>query len=199
MNWTGLFCHVLIFNLSAFCVFRPASQLKRSRERFYMKSNLTLIGMPGAGKSTIGIILAKNLGLGFIDTDVLIQINQQKTLQQIIDESNHLKLRAIEEEEISKINIENHIIATGGSVAYSEKAMSHLQCISKIIFLEVTFEEIKKRIHNFETRGIAKANNQSFKGLFRERQILYKKYAEITIDCNFLDQEELAAQIAQLV
>ncbi len=155
--------------------------------------------MPGAGKSTIGIILAKNLGLGFIDTDVLIQINQQKTLQQIIDESDHLQLRAIEEEEVLKINIENHVIATGGSVVYSEKTMAHLLGISKTIFLEIDFEEIKNRIHNFETRGIAKANNQSFKELFRERQILYKKYAEITIDCNVLDQEELAAQIAQLV
>ena len=95
-----------------------------------MKSNLTLIGMPGSGKSTIGIILAKNLGLGFIDTDVLIQINRQKSLQQILDENNHLYLRSVEEEEILKINVENHVIATGGSAVYSEKAMSHLLGIS---------------------------------------------------------------------
>ena len=155
--------------------------------------------MPGAGKSTIGIILAKNLGLGFIDTDVLIQINQQKTLQQIIDESDHLNLRAIEEKEVLKINIGNHVIATGGSVAYSEKTMIHLLGISKIIFLEVNFEEIINRIHNFETRGIAKKKGQTFKELFKERQILYKKYAEITIDCNGLDQEELAIQIAKSI
>ena len=169
------------------------------REEAYMKSNLTLIGMPGSGKSTIGIILAKNLGLGFIDTDVLIQINQQKPLQRIIDESDHLNLRAIEEEEILKINIENHVIATGGSVAYSEQAMAHLLDISKIIFLDVNFEEIVKRIHNVETRGIAKSKNQTFKELFEERQILYKKYAELTVDCNELDQEELAVQIAQSI
>ena len=153
--------------------------------------------MPGAGKSTIGVILAKNLGLGFIDTDVLIQINQQKTLQHIIDHSGYLKLREIEENEIIKINIENHVIATGGSVAYSEKAMTHLKNISKIIFLEANFEEIKNRITNFETRGIAKAKNQTFKDLFKERQILYKKYTKIIIDCNELDQEALAAQIAK--
>jgi shikimate kinase len=164
-----------------------------------MKSNLTLIGMPGSGKSTIGVILAKNLGLGFIDTDVLIQINRQKPLQQIMDENDHLYLRAVEEEEILKINIENHVIATGGSVAYSEKAMSHLLGISRVIFLEVNFEEIKKRIHNFATRGIAKSKNQSFKELFEERQVLYKKYAEITVNCNESDQEELALQIAQLI
>ena len=164
-----------------------------------MKSNITLIGMPGAGKSTIGIILAKNLGLGFIDTDVLIQINRQKTLQQIIEESDHLHLRAIEEEEILKINIENHVIATGGSVAYSQKAISHLKNISKIIFLEVSLEEIKRRIHNFKTRGIAKAKNQSFRELFEERQLLYKKYAEVTIDGNKLDQERLALEIEKTI
>jgi len=164
-----------------------------------MKSNITLIGMPGAGKSTIGVILAKNLGLGFIDTDVLIQINQQRTLQQIIEESDHLKLREIEEEEILKINIENHVIATGGSVAYSEKAMSHLLSISNVIFLEVNFEEIKRRIHNFETRGIAKAKNQSFRELFEERQLLYKRYAEVTIDGNKLDQERLALEIEKTI
>ena len=161
------------------------------------RSNITLIGMPGAGKSTIGIILAKNLAYGFIDTDVLIQINQQKSLQQIIDESDHLNLRKIEEREILKLNIQNHVIATGGSAAYSEPAMRHLQNISHIFFLDVTFEELKKRIHNFKTRGIAKSKLQSFKDLFHERRKLYKKYAGITIKCDHLDQEELALKIIQ--
>ena len=164
-----------------------------------MRSNLTLIGMPGAGKSTIGVILAKKLGLGFIDTDALIQIRQKKSLQQIIEESGHINLRDIEEREILKINVENHVIATGGSAAYSKKAMIHLMGISRIIFLEVNFEQIKKRINNCETRGIAKAKNQTFKGLFKERQVLYQEYAEITIDCNKLNQEELAAQIEKTI
>lgn len=161
-----------------------------------MKSNISLIGMPGAGKSTIGIILAKDLALGFIDTDVLIQINQQQTLQQIIDQSDHLNLRVIEEKEVLKLNIENHVISTGGSVVYSEKLMNHLLSLSTVVFLEVDYEKIKERIHNFETRGIAKDVNQTFRDLFKERQILYKKYADITIDCNELDQDELATQIA---
>ena len=161
-----------------------------------MKTNLTLIGMPGAGKSTIGVILAKNLGLGFIDTDVLIQINRQKTLQQIIDDTDHLNLRIIEENEILKLNIENHIIATGGSAVYSEKAMSHLLEISRIIYLKVDLEVIKKRIYNFDSRGIAKKKHQSFDDLFEERRNLYEKYAEITIDCNESDQEKLSRQIA---
>jgi shikimate kinase len=164
-----------------------------------MKTNLTLIGMPGAGKSTVGIILAKNLSFGFIDTDVLIQINQQKSLQQILDESDHLNLREIEEKEIMKLNIKNHVIATGGSAVYSTNAMSHLLNISKVIFLEVSFEEIKRRIHNFKTRGIAKSKGQTFRELYDERQSLYNKYAEITIDCNRLDQEEIAIRISESI
>jgi shikimate kinase len=164
-----------------------------------MKSNLTLIGMPGAGKSTIGIILAKNLSLGFLDTDILIQINQQKSLQQILDESDHLRLRAIEASEILKLNISGHVIATGGSAAYSEPAMTHLQGLSTIVFLEVSFAEINRRIRNFATRGIAKAAHQTFQELFDERQVLYKKYAELTLSCDGLDQEEVALEIARLL
>jgi shikimate kinase len=164
-----------------------------------MQSNLTLIGMPGAGKSSIGIILAKKLELGFIDTDVLIQINQQKPLQQIIEESDHLALRTIEEKELLKINIENHIIATGGSAVYSEKAMLHLRRISKVIFLEATLETIQQRIHNFATRGLAKEKNQKFSDLFGERQILYRKYADITVDCNTLSKEKLAKKIRGII
>ena len=164
-----------------------------------MKSNLTLIGMPGAGKSTVGIILAKNLSFGFIDTDVLIQINQQKSLQQILDESDHLNLRGIEEHEIMNLNIRSHVIATGGSAAYSTNAMSHLLNISKVIFLEASFEEIERRIHNFKTRGIAKTVDQTFRDLYDERQSLYKKYADIIIDCNRSDQEEIAMRIAESI
>ncbi len=160
---------------------------------------MTLIGMPGAGKSTIGIILAKYMSLGFIDTDVLIQINQQKSLQEIISESDYLNLRKIEEEEILKINIQNHVIATGGSAVYSRSAMSHLRDISMIIFLKVEYEEIKKRIRNFKSRGIAKHKDQTFRDLFNERQILYHKYAELVIDCNDLDQEEIAEIILSKV
>jgi len=164
-----------------------------------MKTNITLIGMPGAGKSTIGIILAKNLGMGFIDTDILIQINQQKTLQEIIDEHDHLHLREIEEREVMKLNISNHVIATGGSVVYSEKAMQHLQDISHIVFLDVSFAELNRRIHNFASRGIAKRDDQTFEELFAERGALYRKYAEITIDGDAGDQEELAQAVAEEV
>ncbi len=163
-----------------------------------MKSNLTLIGMPGAGKSTVGIILAKNLTFGFIDTDVLIQINHQKSLQQIINESDHLNLRNIEEKEILKLNIDKHIIATGGSVPYSKKSMEHIKSISEIVFLNVSYEELERRIKNFATRGISKSPDQTFRDLYEERQILYNKYADIIVDCNSIDQDEVAVEITNI-
>lgn len=161
-----------------------------------MKSNITLIGMPGAGKSTVGVILAKYLSFGFMDTDILIQIEHQRTLQAIIDESGYLELRKIEAEVIQKIDVVKHVIATGGSAVYSEKAMQHLKKSSTVVFLKVDYDEIKKRIHNFNTRGIAKAEGQTFKDLFNERQILYNRYAEFSIDSNDLCQEEIAKTIA---
>jgi shikimate kinase len=160
------------------------------------KTNITLIGMPGAGKSTIGIILAKYLTYGFIDTDILIQINHQKSLQQIMDETGYLNLRHIEEGEILKLNIENHVIATGGSAVYSEKAMAHLSSISVIVFLKVASPVLEKRIHNYATRGIAKSADQSFAQLFDERQALYERYGDIIIDCAAMDQEEIAELIS---
>ncbi|PIE58305.1 MAG: shikimate kinase [Desulfobulbus propionicus] len=162
-----------------------------------MKTNLTLIGMPGAGKSTIGIILAKNLAMGFIDTDVLIQINQQQSLQQILNQTDHLNLRHIEEKEICKLNLTHHVIATGGSAAYSDRAMRHLQSISTIVFLQVSLEEINRRIKNFDNRGIAKRKDQTFQELFDERQQLYNRYADRTISCQLRDQEDIAAEVAQ--
>ncbi len=96
------------------------------------------------------------------------------------------------------MNIDNHVIATGGSAPYSSKAMTHLRQISNVIFLEVSFEEIERRIENFATRGIAKAKDQSFQELYNERQSLYKKYAEMIIDCNKLNQDQIAMYISRL-
>lgn len=162
-----------------------------------MKLNLTLIGMPGAGKSTVGIILAKRLSFGFVDTDILIQTRQKETLQQIMDKHGHLHLRSVEEREILALNLEHHVIATGGSAVYSEAAMTHLQTISTILFLKVGYDEILKRIRNFSSRGIAKAVDQTFVELYDERQVLYERYADMTIDCAGLDQDEIVEQISR--
>lgn len=159
--------------------------------------NIILIGMPGAGKSTIGVLLAKELAMGFVDTDVLIQTREKKTLQAILDESDYLNLRKIEEEILLETNVENHIVSTGGSAVYSDKAMLHLKENGKVVFLDVSLDELKKRIKNYETRGIAKSENQSFEELMVERCLLYKKYADLTIDCNGLGMEEICSLIKQ--
>ena len=162
-----------------------------------MPSNLTLIGMPGAGKSTVGILAAKNLSLNFVDTDILIQVSQGKTLQQIVDERGHLHLRAIEEKEILALNPSRHVIATGGSAVYSAKAMVHLQQLSTIVFLQVSRAEIERRISNFATRGIAKSDLQTFQELYDERQVLYARYAGVTIPCDGCEQDEVVRLIME--
>ena len=160
------------------------------------KSNITLIGMPGAGKSTIGVILAKRLALGFVDTDVLIQTSRGESLQNLLERRGHLGLRRIEEEEILRLDVRRHVIATGGSAAYSDRAMRHLAAGSRIVFLKVAYADLLARIHDFESRGIAKAPNQSFAELFAERQVLYERWAEITVDCAGLNQDAVAGRIA---
>ena len=158
--------------------------------------NITLIGMPGAGKSTVGIILAKNCALGFIDTDVLIQINRQETLQTILDKSGYMALRDAEEAEILKLNIENHVIATGGSAVYSLMGMKHLLSMSTVVFLEISIEQVRNRVLNIDSRGIARAKDQSLEELYEERQELYRRYAQITVNANEISQEMLAVTIA---
>ena len=161
------------------------------------KNNITLTGMPGAGKSTTGVILAKLLSFGFMDTDLLIQVNRKRSLQDILNKEGHLYLRKIEEQEILKITPEKCVIATGGSAVYSDSAMDHLGSVSTIVFLKADFDVIEKRIKNFDRRGIAKARDQSFRDLFMERQPLYEKYAHIEIDCSRISQEEAAELITE--
>ena len=159
------------------------------------RSNIVLIGMPGAGKSTVGVILAKYTSRDFVDTDVLIQTSERRPLQEILDREGHMALRGIEERILLSLQLSNHVIATGGSAAYSEKAMRHLKRNGIVVFLHVPFAEIQQRVRDFATRGIARAPDQSFADLFEERYVLYKKYADITIDCRGLNQEEVSETI----
>lgn len=155
------------------------------------KSNIILIGMPGSGKSTVGVILAKMIAKRFLDTDILIQNREKRTLQQIIDKDGHMVLRRIEEEVLLSIRCHNHIIATGGSAAYSEPGMRFLKENGIVVFLHTNLQSLKKRISNYETRGIAKRPDQSFQDLFDERFLLYKNYADITIECSDLTQDQV--------
>ncbi len=158
-------------------------------------SNITLIGMPGAGKSTVGVVLAKKLSFAFVDTDILIQARQGQSLQQILDTEGYKVLRHLEEEEILQLQGVNSVIATGGSAVYSQKAMEHLQQISTIVFLDLPYAEICRRIHDFETRGIACAPQQSFAELYAERLLLYRQYADLTLKNPTATQDEVADSI----
>ncbi len=151
--------------------------------------NIVLIGMPGSGKSTVGVIMAKMTAMKFVDTDLLIQSREQTTLQEIVNLHGHMRLRAIEEEVLLGINLKNHIIATGGSAAYSKPAMLHLKRSGIIVFLDASLATLKARIDNYENRGLAKRREQSFQDLFEERYALYTEFSDITIDNNNKTQE----------
>jgi shikimate kinase len=163
------------------------------------KSNIVLIGMPGAGKSTVGVILAKLTSRNFIDTDVLIQISKGRLLQDIVDTEGYMALRRIEEDIILGLHCDHHVIATGGSAVYSPVAMEHLKSNGIVVFLDVDLPTLESRIHDFDTRGLARRPDQSFSDLFEERVILYRRYADFTVDCAGLSQEEVCGQIIRRV
>jgi shikimate kinase len=163
------------------------------------KSNIMLIGMPGAGKSTIGVLLAKECSKNFIDTDVLIQVNHGRGLQDIVDQEGFLALRKIEEDVLLSMNCVNFVIATGGSAVYSEKAMAKLKADAMTIYLDVPLDELKQRVKNFETRGITKRPDQTFQDLFQERLTLYTKYADIIIPCRQSNQDDIVALITKII
>jgi shikimate kinase len=158
--------------------------------------NIILIGMPGSGKSTIGVQLAKHFGLNFIDSDLLIQAHQGKTLQQILNDQGYQALRNIEEEELLKIQLQNDLLATGGSAVYSDRAMQHLKQQGDIVYLSVSFQEILKRIDNEDSRGIARPAGQSLQGVYRERVPLYERYADLSIDN---EKQQPISEIAQKI
>jgi shikimate kinase len=161
-------------------------------------SNLVLIGMPGAGKSTVGVILAKKTSRDFVDTDLLIQTSEQRSLQEIVDTDGYIALRKIEEEVLLGLSVHRHVIATGGSAPYSDPAMTQLKSDGLMVFLDVDVPTLKARVADFSTRGLAKRPGQSFSELFTERLALYTRYADITINCTGLTQEAVCERIIEL-
>ena len=146
------------------------------------KSNITLIGMPASGKSSVGVVLAKRLGKKFVDTDIVIQEKYGKLLKELIEEHGDDGFREIEDEVNATIDVSNSIISPGGSVVYGERAMKHLKEISVIIYLELSYTAIKSRLGDLRERGITLKDGQTLKDLYLERTPLYKKYADITIN-----------------
>ncbi len=157
--------------------------------------NIILIGMPGAGKSTVGVILAKTLGMKFIDTDIAIQETYGRLLQEIIDTDGPDAFKTIEEETILSLHCHHAVIATGGSVVFSERAMEHLTKKSVVVYLKISFEEMEKRLKNITTRGIVLRAGQGLSDMYTKRIPLYEKYAGITLDCSKDDVENCVEKI----
>lgn len=159
--------------------------------------NIVLIGMPGVGKSTIGVVLAKKMGFSFVDSDLLIQEREGRLLHEIIEEEGLEGFRRIEEEVNASIQRKNAVIATGGSAIYGEKAMEHLKEIGVVIYLKLPYEELVNRLGDLEERGVAMKENQTLKELMEERSPLYEKYADLTIDCHEKQIREIVEEIYQ--
>lgn len=162
-------------------------------------SNVVLIGMPGCGKSTVGVILAKTLGIGFIDTDLIIQQREKRLLQEIIDNDGIEKFLDVEAEAVKTLNCDNCVVATGGSVVFREESVEHLKKNGKIFFLNVSLNEIKSRLDNINTRGVAAEKSQTIDDIFNQRYPLYIKYADYVLDLEKSNVEETVEKICKLL
>ncbi|MDO4941765.1 MAG: shikimate kinase [Lachnospiraceae bacterium] len=160
-------------------------------------NNITLLGMPGAGKSTIGVLLAKALGYDFLDTDLSIQNREGMLLREIIAEKGLEEFKKIEESVNASVDVKKTVIAPGGSVIYGEKAMRHLASISKVVYLELSYEELQRRLGDLTKRGVAFEEGQTLKDLYEERIPLYKKYADVLIHTDHLDIGEVLEKVLQ--
>ncbi len=161
--------------------------------------NIVLIGMPGSGKSTVGVLLAKAGLLNFVDTDLIIQIKYGKTLSEIIKEKGTDGFIGIENDVLSRQMFDNTVVATGGSAVYGKEAMENLKKGSTIVYLKVMPDELIRRIDNITTRGIAMPEEYTLYDLYNERAPLYEKYADITVDCTGLSIEETVQAVSEKV
>ncbi len=159
------------------------------------KKNLVLIGMPGVGKSTIGVLLAKDLSRPFVDTDIHIQTVEGRSLQTVILEEGIERFKAREASHILGLTCQGHVVATGGSVVYSPAAMKHLRTNGMTLLLELSLPLLEKRIRDMDARGIVRAPGQSLAVLYEERRPLYERYADIRISCDHKGHEEIIREI----
>lgn len=157
--------------------------------------NIVLIGMPGCGKSTVGVVLAKNLAMDFIDSDLLIQKSEGMRLAELIERYGDDGFRAIENRVNSGIQAERSVIATGGSVVYGEEAMRHLKSIGTVIYLKLSYEEIEERLGNLHARGVSIREGQTLRDLYGERCPLYERWADLVIDCGGKRLREVVLEI----
>lgn len=161
--------------------------------------NIVLVGMSGAGKSTLGVLLAKALGMDYVDTDIVLQQQEGRLLQDIIDKDGIDAFLEVEEKIVSGLQLENCVISTGGSVIYSDKAMHALKKDGLIIYLHVPYEEIKRRLTNITTRGIVIKKGNTLQDVYKERVPLYMTYSDHTLDCYNKDIEQCIAEIIAML
>ena len=159
--------------------------------------NIVLIGMPGVGKSTAGVVLAKVLGYEFIDADLVIQQQEGKLLREIIADVGTDGFIEVENRVNSQINVEKSVIATGGSVVYGKEAMQHLKQIGTVVYLKVSYDILEKRLHDIKGRGVVLKDGQDLRGLYEERVPLYEKYADITVCEDNLNVEQTIEKITE--
>ena len=162
-----------------------------------MKDNIVLIGMPGAGKSTLGVILAKVLGKDFIDADLVIQKEEGRLLSRIIEEEGADGFLKIEERINKGLNPGQAVIATGGSVVYGPEAMEHLRTIGTVVYLKLSFEAVSGRLRDIRGRGVVLREGQTLEELYAERSVLYEKYAHLTVECEGRMLREIVAEITE--
>lgn len=162
--------------------------------------NLILIGMPGSGKSTVGVILAKTLGTVFVDTDLIIQVQRRNKLQRIIDLEGIERFLSYEAEALLSVSEEeNTVIATGGSAVFSEKAMLHLKKNGICVYLDVSVPELTFRLSNIKTRGIACRRGEGIDEIYNERKSFYEKFCDVKIDCDGKTAEQIVERIIKCV
>lgn len=145
-------------------------------------NNIILIGMPGSGKSTVGVLLAKALGYSFIDTDLLISRKAGKPLQHILNDDGLDRFLELEQKVGSTLDCDYTIVATGGSMVLSQSAMEHLRSLGRVVFIKVPFDEIKRRVTNITTRGIVFHKNETLENVYEQRTPLYEFYADLVVD-----------------
>ena len=159
--------------------------------------NVVLIGMPGCGKSTLGVLLAKVLMMDFVDTDLLLQKQSGKPLQKMVDELGSDGFSGVEEDFVAQLRLENTVIATGGSVALENRAMEKLSENGVIVFIKLSYETIEKRLSNISTRGIAMKKGQTLRNLYDLRQPAYHRWADVIIEADGQDIEQTVAELAK--